>query len=285
MNNNKNSKDTIPIDNINKNTAIDIGFMKELLNKLLALKSSGQPDQNVVDGLEKWINQTNRDIKTIFKFVERHHANNPEFVYLFGYLIHYGLGTDADPVTAFKYYSYVAESGINYGQSRVAWCFRLGLGVEADSVKSFEWFKKAAENNHLISQFNMGLFYCNGTGTEQNLEMGFKWFQVAANRGNELAQFELAKMYLSGKWIKKDYRKANYWMWKGADYWMWKDANDCNVFVTKKNSCLFSLASNAANGMGVKRDLHQTFRLYRSILNNGHLWSQWKSRLQSLIKP
>ncbi|CAG8595599.1 8911_t:CDS:2 [Ambispora leptoticha] len=255
----------------------DINLIKEALNKLLDLKNSGQPDQDVVNGLKEWIkNQANKDIETIFKLVELHHASNPEFLYLLGYLTNYGLGTDENPVAAFKYYYKVAERGLNYGQARIAWCFYKGLGVKVDHVKAFEWYQKAAENNHLCSQFNLGLFYSQGIGTKKNLEMGFKWVQVAANHGDLLAQFELAKMYLSGNGTKKDYRKANYWLWKTAD----------TRVLHLKEDCLFNLASISANGMGIKRDFHQALRLYRRvlILNNGYSWG-FKSTLQSLFEP
>jgi len=90
-----------------------------------------------------------------------------------------------------------------------------GYEVEKDYKKAAYWYKKASDNNNFSAKANLANFYIKGWGVEKNCDMALKLYLELAEQDIWYAQDVLGHLYLNGVCIKKDTKKADYWIKKG----------------------------------------------------------------------
>lgn len=92
----------------------------------------------------------------------------------------------------------------------------LGHGFVAGEISEKEqvkWLKLAAKKGSDKALFFLGDRYYNGGQTsDTNLRRSFYYFHRAAREGNSFAEFALFEIYRNGYLVKKDLKKAMFWL-------------------------------------------------------------------------
>lgn len=88
-----------------------------------------------------------------------------------------------------------AEAGEREAQFQTGLAYETGLGVDADPAEAVRWYAKAANQGGAAAQNNLGGMYLRGLGVAQNDEEAFLWYQRAAAEGYLPAQNNLGFMH------------------------------------------------------------------------------------------
>ncbi|MFA6302068.1 MAG: SEL1-like repeat protein [Legionella sp.] len=121
-----------------------------------------------------------------------------------GYMLDKGLGSNADPVAAERWYLASAEQGNPLAQYLLGQYYQVGTAGAPDYVLSKEWYQKAA-NQLSTASVALGFIY---ETVEDNYALALKAYEQAAAQGDTNGIYDLALMYLYGKGTAVDYPKA-----------------------------------------------------------------------------
>lgn len=93
----------------------------------------------------------------------------------------YGLGCEADPASAFRWYSAAAESGNPHAMNTLGVCYAEGIGVEKDLNKAIACYLKAEKDlsNDIIATNLAGCYE-----DIKDYDNALHWFDVAVERGH-----------------------------------------------------------------------------------------------------
>lgn len=109
-----------------------------------------------------------------------------------------------------------AESGDKVSAFNVGVLYAQGLGVDADPVEAVRWYRRSAIAGYANAQFNLGAAYYSGEGTEVNLAQAASWWEQAADQDHPEALYNLATLYRRGKGVERDVDKAIYLFQRAA---------------------------------------------------------------------
>lgn len=170
-------------------------------------------------------------------FLKEAESGNALAMFDLGRMYADGLGRDAEPEKAHKWYAkalaalIVAEKCAEekkkpYLQYRIGKMYAAGLGYEVELQKSeddeteravrdygkaAQWFSLAVSAKHKYAQYSLGGLYYRGQGVSQDYGQAFTMYQNSAEQGNTYASYELAKMYRDGIGITMDTEKAKHY--------------------------------------------------------------------------
>ena len=171
--------------------------------------------------------------------------NNDQSMYMLGYMLLTGLGTDKDEVKGFEWTQKAANVGnvkawnnlgaIYYNkhdtvQARYWWQkakdkgnleATTGIGQLCCDAKDFagayECFKISQGENHPNTLFCSGMMYYNGTQVLQDFFKAFELIKQAAELSDGEAMYRLSECYRFGYGTSKDLEKAEYWLKKSQE--------------------------------------------------------------------
>ncbi len=92
-----------------------------------------------------------------------------------------------------------AAAGDREAEFQTGLAYETGLGVDADPAEAVRWYTKAAHQGEAAAQNNLGGMYLRGLGVAQSDQEAFRWYQRAAGGGYLPAQNNLGFMYASGR--------------------------------------------------------------------------------------
>jgi hypothetical protein len=90
------------------------------------------------------------------------------------------------------------EAGDPEGFHRLAVWHRDGLGGDADPKLAARWFTRAARRGHAPSQAALGVLYFRGEGVPEDLQLASMWFERAAAQEDPDGLCGLAILALEG---------------------------------------------------------------------------------------
>jgi hypothetical protein len=144
-----------------------------------------------------------------------------------GHIYRKGRGVPRDDVTAFSYYSRVADTYdpderdqnrlriMVDAQLRVADYYRTGIpaaGVPANyKFAASSYLKIASTYGHPGAQYSLGLMNIRGQGLKKNPQQGLKWLIAAARKRHAQSEAYLGDLYWDGKLVQKDRTRALMW--------------------------------------------------------------------------
>jgi len=139
-----------------------------------------------------------------------------------------------------------ARGGNRLAQYELATRYAEGRGLVRNPGLSEQWFEKAAQQGLAPAEYRLGVIYEKGIGVAPNTTIAKKWYRLAADAGHIRAMHNLAVMIAqSGPSGKPDYASAARWFHKAAEFGV-RDSQ-------------YNLAILYARGLGVKRDLTQSY--------------------------
>lgn len=127
-----------------------------------------------------------------------------------------GRGVEADPAASLKWYTLAAEQGDADAQFNVGFCYDRGRGVQMDPAKAAEWYIKASREDPR-AMFHLGKCYEVGRGVAKDPAAAVNCYSRAASRDLRAAQRRLSECYRDGVGVKKDRRKAEFWLKKSLE--------------------------------------------------------------------
>lgn len=135
-----------------------------------------------------------------------------------------------------------------------------GIDVAINSKEAFYWIKKAAKNGNANACFLTGLMH----EREKNYTEAMVWY-MKANTGCETdpeAPFRIGLLYFHGKEIKKDYKKALFYL---------EAVKEENIMVKGVLGQMFCIMGEiyAAGEHGVKQDHKKAIELYTKAVDHG----------------
>lgn len=144
-----------------------------------------------------------------------------------GHMYRLGRGVPRDDVTAYSYYSRVAEA---YDPDeddndrlritvdalvRVADYQRTGVasaGIPQDATAAARTYLKVATTyGHPAAQYALGVMNIKGQGMKKNPQQGLKWLISSARKRYAPAESYLAELYLEGEIVRPDKTRALMW--------------------------------------------------------------------------
>ena len=162
-------------------------------------------------------------------FLKAAKAGYPEAVNVIALCYETGTYVDADPQTARKWRSMLANGG-EYIEEPPAeepepipddgeglYQSARRCQAEKDLEGAVMFYKRAAELGHAKAQCNYGKCLYLGSGTEKNACAAFGWFKKAAEQNLDIAQYNLGVMYLKGVYVNKDKQEAIKYFGMAAD--------------------------------------------------------------------
>jgi ATP-dependent protease ClpP protease subunit len=78
--------------------------------------------------------------------------------------------------TALTLWLPLAQQGDRTAQFRVGVLYEKGLGVDADPAEAARWYLKAAQQGDTEAQYNVGVMYETGTGLGKDIAEARKWY-------------------------------------------------------------------------------------------------------------
>jgi len=111
-----------------------------------------------------------------------------------GYCYERGIGTQADPQEAFKWYERAAQDGDEVGCNNLGYCYEQGLGVQADQEEAVRWYQAAVDRGMPLACKNLAAHYEEGSGVPKDLARAEELYSRAAQAGVKGAQERLDRL-------------------------------------------------------------------------------------------
>lgn len=143
--------------------------------------------------------------------------NQPEALYILGFLYEHGRGLPRNYAKAFENYLAATRLGNHFAQNNLASLYQHGLGVPKNLGKAVELYLASAQQGNPVAQCNLASLYFTGSGVSRNFSEAARWFRAAAEKGNPAAQHNLAVLYFKGLGVQVDYAEALTWERLAAD--------------------------------------------------------------------
>jgi TPR repeat protein len=83
-----------------------------------------------------------------------------------------------------------------------------GLGTDADPAEALRYYKAGAQRDNARCMVGLSRFLKMGIATGQDRQAAAKWFALVATRGDNDAVFELARAYLFAEGVDEDQGRA-----------------------------------------------------------------------------
>ena len=144
-----------------------------------------------------------------------------------GHIYRTGRGVPRDDVTAFSYYSRVADTFdpdeqdqnklriMVDAQLRIADYYRTGVqgaGIPIDyKIAASSYLKIASTYGHPGALYALGVMNIKGQGLKKNPQQGLKWLIAAARKRHAQSEAYLGDLYWDGKLVQQDRTRALMW--------------------------------------------------------------------------
>jgi hypothetical protein len=123
----------------------------------------------------------------------------------FGRCLEYGLGIEANPDRAAKFYRMAADQQNGSGENNFGICLERGIGVRVNLELAAEYYKRASDHGDADGANNFGFCLEHGRGVPQNIAEAAKYYKLASDRGHsEAAQNHRRCLRLLGRWPMPD---------------------------------------------------------------------------------
>ena len=119
---------------------------------------------------------------------------------------------------AFFWYSKAAKNGNIAAINNLGNMYYFGQSVKHNYKKAASLYTKAAKKGDMLAQYNLSMMYFSGEYYKKDGEMAYYWLKKSSINGYKVAQLKLANFYRQGNNIvvEKDFKKALYWYFKAA---------------------------------------------------------------------
>lgn len=209
---------------------------------------------------------------------EQARQDDPEAVLALAWMYQEGLGRILDKSRALELYRRAADLGCVAAHYFLGAGYRAGAFGEPDRVEAEREFLRAAELGHAEAQVVLGELHDEFTGARNPGTKDFtrarEWYQKAADQGHGRAFYRLGLMQLDGKGVAKNPAEAARWFQAAlrtpADDFLAALLNDLGFLHER--------------GLGVKKDLPESLKHYRSAAELGSLDAQYNLGSISLEK-
>lgn len=114
-----------------------------------------------------------------------------------------------DYQTARELYHQAATNNMNgYARFQLAKIYEEGLGVDANPSEALRWYRGSADLGNRFAQYKAGLLLELGHGTDKNQQEAAKYYEVAAHQGEALAALRLGELSLAGSGVEQSAPRA-----------------------------------------------------------------------------
>ena len=110
--------------------------------------------------------------------------------------------------------------------------YERGIGTEANPITAFYWYQKAAKRNHPTGQYYLAKLYEDGKGTTKNSKEAYSWYKRAAHNGSKDAQLKLVAQTKS---LQSEEKKEDGSIWDSMKVWQ-DDDKQKEVKLAKQKS-------------------------------------------------
>lgn len=160
--------------------------------------------------------QTEEGYAKAFKWAQKAaDQNNPNGLFLLGYLYAKGLGVNQDKAKAIDLYKQSSNQGNSHAGLTLAYIYFQGDGVAVNYPEAVLWETKAADAGNLTAQKELAFIYLRGKVVQQNIDLADKYFEKAALQGNADDQLNYG-VFIERDKKPQDLKKAAYWYEKSA---------------------------------------------------------------------
>ena len=129
-------------------------------------------------------------------------------------MYYFGQGTKSNYEKAGKLYTIAAKANDKLAQYNLSMMYYSGEYFNKSPEKSYYWLKRSAINGYKIAQMKLAHFYREGNNlVNKNYKKALYWYFKAASQKHPAAQYYVGYCYYHGYGIKKDIKKASYWMY------------------------------------------------------------------------
>lgn len=127
----------------------------------------------------------------------------PYFQYRIGKMYLYGIGTDKDRDTAFKWLERSAIADNKYAQHTLGNMYCYGIGTEKDLSKAFDFYSKASRKGMPYSDYALAQMYYYGAGIDQNKKLAYEHYSKAISAflmydKDDKLLYKIGRMYYCG---------------------------------------------------------------------------------------
>jgi len=145
---------------------------------------------------------------------------------------------------ALKYFYISARHYNPNAYTELGLMYERGIGTEANPTTAFYWYQKAAKSNHPVAQYYLAKLYEDGKGTAKNSKVAYSWYQKAARNGSKDAQIKLASQTKS---MQSEEKKEGDSIWDSMKVWQDDDKQKAEVkLVAKEPAEKIRLASESS---------------------------------------
>ncbi len=189
----------------------------------------------------------------------------PQAIYNLGYMYYMGQGATKDFDKALLYFK-KGEKVSAKCQSMLGLIYALGLNnIPVDKKKAFDYFTTAANQNLAVAEYNLGIMYYNGWGTASDSKNAVTWIAKAADQGLARAEYFQGYLVYNGIGQTQNLAQAVELYSKAADQGL-MDAQ-------------FAAATLYHNGEGVEKDDQKAAVWYEGAANQGSAKAQYMTGL------
>ncbi|MEO1280449.1 MAG: tetratricopeptide repeat protein [Pseudomonadota bacterium] len=148
-----------------------------------------------------------------------------------------------------------AAKGDPSAQFEVAARLAEGKGTSQNFADAVRWYSMSANQGFAQSMYRLGTMFERGLGVKKDLAKAASHYEQAADRGNVKAMHNLAVLKAGSSTTSPDYLSAAHWFAKAADYGL--------------TDSQYNLAVLFENGLGVKKDLIESYKFYTLSAKSG----------------
>jgi len=133
--------------------------------------------------------------------------------------MHYNQFIDKDSTKkALYWYTLAYKNGNMAATNNLASMYYFGQGTKVNYKKAAVLYTIAAKSNDMLAQYNLSMMYFSGEHFKRNPEKSYYWLKKSAINGYKIAQMKLAHFYREGNnLVNQNYKKSLYWYFKAAE--------------------------------------------------------------------
>lgn len=184
----------------------------------------------------------------------------PESLHALGYLHEAGIGIQADPEAAARYYRTAADLGSTDAQINLGALYEEGVGVPRDAARAAQWYRRAAATGHPHALANLARLHETGTGVPRDSQAAMTLYRRAAEAGHAQSQRILGIALADGRFGEPDPAEGRRWL----------DAASAQGDVAAATR----RAEMIALGQGGPADPQAAVTLLRPLAEDGHAAAQ-----------
>lgn len=136
-----------------------------------------------------------------------------------GAMYHNGMGVKPNDKIARRWYMKMINTQDDPGRRMcdLANMYYYGEGINQDYKEAIKLYKKAANNGEVIARAEILEIWCKENTPKIDFRTAYKWIKYWAGEDVDIAQYNLGLIYLEGKYLKRNLKKALFWITKAAE--------------------------------------------------------------------